>query len=57
LTDPIKWEDLVSEIDLPYAEVQNEQRPFMEDPTEDELKPAYDMADEILEKELVRILS
>jgi len=56
LTGDIKWEDLVQEIDLPYAEIQNEQRPFMEDPTEEELKPVYDLADLYLERELKRIL-
>jgi hypothetical protein len=57
LTGPIKWEDLVQEIDLPYAEVQNEDRPFMEDPNEQELQPVYELADLYLEQELKRILS
>jgi len=56
LTDPIKWTDLIDEIDLPYASIQNDERPFMEDPTERELEPAYEYADQCLEQELKRIL-
>ena len=57
LTGEIKWEDLVQEIDLPYAEIQNEDRPFMGNPTERELEPVYALADEYLERELKRILN
>lgn len=56
LTEKIKWSDLIEFVRLPYAEKQNEIRPFMEDPTDEELKEAFEMADRIVEKELKNIL-
>jgi hypothetical protein len=56
LTEPIEWESLVGQINLVYAEKQNDERPFMENPTDEELEPAYRIADMYLEQELKRIL-